>query len=69
MNENIDALADQVPGACARLGLSRSTLYLEIAAGRLRAVKVRGRTLITREDQAAWVKSLPAMVISPSAAA
>ncbi len=56
-----EPLADQVPAACLRLGLSRTMLYREIAAGRLRAVKVHSRTLITREDQAAWLKRLPAM--------
>lgn len=56
-----DALADTVPVACARLGISRSTLYLEVAAGRLRAVKVRGRTLLRRVDQAAWADNLPAI--------
>ena len=56
-----DALADTVPVACARLGVSRSTLYLEISAGRLRAVKVRGRTLLRRVDQSSWADNLPAM--------
>ena len=61
MNIQSDALADTVPVACARLGISRSTLYLEVAAGRLRAVKVRGRTLLRRVDQAAWAENLPAI--------
>ena len=56
-----DALADTVPTACARLGISRSTLYLEVASGRLRAVKVRGRTLLRRVDQSAWADNLPAI--------
>lgn len=53
-----DAIADTIPAACARLGISRSTLYLEISSGRLRAVKVRGRTLLRRIDQTAWADSL-----------
>ena len=56
-----DTLADTIPVACARLGISRSTLYLEVAAGRLRAVKVRGRTLLRRVDQASWADNLPAI--------
>lgn len=61
MNIQPDALADPVPAACARLGISRSTLYLEIAAGRIRAVKAGGRTLVRRVDQVAWMDSLPAV--------
>lgn len=34
---------------------------LRAQAAPLRAVKVRGRTLITRADQCAWLDSLPAM--------
>ena len=56
-----DALADTVPAACARLGISRSTLHLEVASGHLRAVKAGGRTLIRRADQLSWVDSLPAI--------
>lgn len=56
-----EALADQVPAACARLGISRTTLYAEAAAHRLRLVKAGGRTLVTREAQAAWLKGLPAV--------
>lgn len=52
-------LADTIPEACARLRVSRSTLYQELKSGRLVAVKARGRTLITREAQAAWLRSLP----------
>lgn len=61
-----DALADTIPGACARLGISRSSAYVEIAQGRLRAVKARGRTLVTRVDQLEWLNSLPTV---PAAAA
>ena len=59
MNIQSDALADTGPTACARLGISRSTLYIEIASGRLRAVKAGGRTLVRRVDQLAWMDSLP----------
>ena len=61
MDTHADALADTVPTACARLGIARSSLYIEISEGRLRAVKARGRTLITRADQVAWLNSLPAI--------
>lgn len=38
--------------------VGRSTLYQEIAAGRLRAFKCRGRTLVTRHALEAWVAVL-----------
>ena len=41
--------------------ISRAKVYQEIAAGRLRAVKVGTATLILAEDGDAWRKSLPAM--------
>ncbi|KKC34606.1 helix-turn-helix domain-containing protein [Devosia psychrophila] len=43
-----------------RYGISKSSAYREINAGRLKAVK-RGRaTLITAEAATAWLNSLPA---------
>lgn len=59
MTNPIEPIADTIPAACVRLGISRSTLYLEIKSRRLRAIKVRGRTLISRADAAAWLASLP----------
>jgi hypothetical protein len=38
---------------------SRVTHYREIAAGRLIARKVRGRTFVLRVDADAWLRSLP----------
>lgn len=60
MQLDSEALADPIPDACRRLGVSRSTLYLEIAEGRLHAKKARGRTLITRAEQQRWLDALPA---------
>jgi excisionase family DNA binding protein len=45
----------------ARLGISRSKAYEEIAAGRLRAVKCGSRTLIPYASGEAWLNSLPAL--------
>jgi excisionase family DNA binding protein len=42
-----------------RLGISRSTAYEEIHAGRLCAVKCGARTLITFASAQAWLNSLP----------
>ena len=57
----LDRLADSIAEACRRLSISRSAIYREISAGRLRAIKMRGRTLIARADQAAWLNNLPEM--------
>jgi hypothetical protein len=55
-----EPIADTVKGAAARLSLSVSSLYVEMNKGRLKAVKVRGRTLITRQAQADFLAALPA---------
>jgi hypothetical protein len=47
-------------GELTELGYgSRSYLYLEIASGRLRAVKRGRRTIVLAEDLDAWLRSLP----------
>jgi excisionase family DNA binding protein len=51
--------AMRVSDACASLSISRSKLYLEVAAGRLRAVKCGSRTLIPVEAADAWLRNLP----------
>ena len=56
-----EALADPIPAACARLGVSRASLYRQLQIGALCAVKCGGRTLITRQAQVDWLASLPAM--------
>lgn len=45
--------------ACRWLGISKSALYREIAAKRLRAVKCGAITLIPTEAAEAWLNSLP----------
>lgn len=42
--------------------VGRSTIFAEIATGRLRARKVGSRTVIPHEDAIAWLRSLPARV-------
>jgi hypothetical protein len=49
-----------------RNSISRAQVYIELKAGRLNARKVGSATLITIEDESAWLASLPAM--NPSAA-
>lgn len=46
---------------CRLVGISRAQGYIELNAGRLKAVK-RGRsTLILAEDAQAWLDALPAL--------
>ena len=59
MLTNIDRLADPVPAAAERLGISRSRLYREIKAGKITALKAGGRTLISRASQEQWLAALP----------
>jgi excisionase family DNA binding protein len=44
---------------CRAYGIGRTTAYAEIAAGRLRAVKAGGRTLIAADAAETWLASLP----------
>lgn len=50
----------RVNETCRALAISRSKLYLELAAGRLRAVKCGRRTLIPTAEIKAWLEGLPA---------
>ena len=50
----------------ARNSISRAQVYIELKEGRLNARKVGSATLITIEDENAWLASLPAM--NPAAA-
>lgn len=50
----------RIKEVCARYGISRTTLYEEIAAGRIKAVKCGKSTLIPRASADAWLESLPA---------
>ena len=47
-------------------GISRSRTYELLAAGHLRAVKLRSRTLIDVEAGLAWMRTLPAAEIAPT---
>ena len=44
---------------CVRYGIGRTHAYQQIAAGRLRAVKVGRRTLIPHDAAEAWLAALP----------
>ena len=48
-----------ISGFCGAYNIGRTTVYEEIKAGRLRAVKVGNRTLIRRCDAEGWADALP----------
>ena len=58
-----------IPAAAARLGISRSRIYIELSAGRLRAVKAGRRTLIAGEELSRWIAALPVATFGQKEAA
>lgn len=52
-------LALGISAAARAAGIGRSTVFEEINAGRLKARKAGRRTLILKDDLAAWLASLP----------
>jgi excisionase family DNA binding protein len=46
---------------CKRYSVGRTAVYDEIKKGRLRALKVRKRTIIAQDDAEAWLQGLPAL--------
>lgn len=53
-------IALRVPEACASLAISKSKFYEEVAAGRIKAFKVGGRTIIPVAEIEAYLAGLPA---------
>jgi excisionase family DNA binding protein len=51
-------LAFSIREACELLSLGRSRVYQELKAGRLRFVKVGGRTLIPEVELRAWLERM-----------
>lgn len=60
MNSFSEPLADSIPVAAARLGVSRSLAYRLIKNGELQALKVHGRAIISRAEQDRFMASLAA---------
>lgn len=53
---------------CARRGCGRTFAYAEIKAGRLKARKQGGRTVVTHEDDEDYTANLPPLNLSNEAA-
>ena len=51
-------IALSIPEAAKTSGIGRTSIYDEIASGRLRAVKRGRRTLILSDDLKAWIQAL-----------
>tara|TARA_B100000614_G_C14271975_1_gene379683 strand:- start:223 stop:420 length:198 start_codon:yes stop_codon:yes gene_type:complete len=54
----MDRIAYSVVEAAELVGLSRSSLYEQIAAGQLRVVKVGRRTVVPADELRAWLTRL-----------
>jgi excisionase family DNA binding protein len=61
MSELEQRLAYGIDELCKMASLGRTTLYKDIAEGRLRAVKNGRRTVILRDDAMAFLAALPAL--------
>jgi excisionase family DNA binding protein len=62
-------ILNSIPDVVARTSLSRSTVYEEMASGRLRSVKVGRRRLITESALVAYIEGLDAVAIGEGVAA
>jgi predicted DNA-binding protein YlxM (UPF0122 family) len=50
-----------IPEICRRNDTSRSTIYEEIRRGRLRVRKLGRRSIVTDDDERAWLDALPVL--------
>ncbi len=55
----MDSLGLSIPEVCRTTGIGRTTIYEEIRAGRLRALKLGRRTIIRTTDLQKWLDALP----------
>lgn len=56
---SIEPLAVGISEGCRILGVRKATLYREINAGRIKALKARRRTILPLASLRAWLASLP----------
>jgi excisionase family DNA binding protein len=59
MESSNNVIAYSVEAAAKASHAGRTKLFAEIKAGRLRAIKLGARTLITAEALAEWLNALP----------
>jgi excisionase family DNA binding protein len=55
----VESRAYSIAEACAIAGIRRTTLYNNIRAGKLRAIKIGSRTLILAPDLYRWLDGMP----------
>ena len=55
---DLEPLAVSIREGCRMIGIKRSSIYREIAAGRIKAVKAGKRTLLPVASLRAWLASL-----------
>jgi excisionase family DNA binding protein len=61
MAQRSEQLGYSVHESAKLAGVGRSTIYEELATGRLRGRKLGRRTIITESDLREWLAALPAM--------
>jgi len=49
-DKNLQPLANPVNQFCTRAGISRTTFYDEVAAGEIKVIKIKSRTLVTEAE-------------------
>jgi predicted DNA-binding transcriptional regulator AlpA len=59
MNDFGERLAFTIPQLTSASGISRTSVYREIQAGRLEIRKIGRRTVVLAEDARRWLASLP----------
>jgi hypothetical protein len=59
MQNDVRKIAYSVDDVVKLVGIGRSLLFEELAAGRILAKKIGRRTVILETDLSAWLKSLP----------
>lgn len=59
------AAAYTIPEVCEKFRISRTTLYVQIKSGRLKARKIGRKTLVLEPDLNTWLASLPFTDDSP----
>lgn len=62
----VQPVGASIKHACSLLGMTRSRLYLELAAGNIRAWKHGKRTIIDMDSARSFVMSLPAATFRPT---